>query len=128
MYVFLSVDVLGPTVPIFTVISVIFSSFFVKVGPRELQTIVDQRFSSIDLGDQVIRDSSKIVGSGNYGLVYEGTLHAEQKKVAVKLIRYGDKSARPELEVSTSFVVLLSVHDSVSESTQRSIYLVQAQS
>lgn len=69
-----------------------------NVDLRELQTIVDQRFSSIDLGDQVTRDSSKIVGSGNYGLVYEGTLRAEQKKVAVKLIRYGDKSARPELE------------------------------
>ncbi|KIM53130.1 hypothetical protein SCLCIDRAFT_1223127 [Scleroderma citrinum Foug A] len=71
-----------------------------NVGLRELQNVVDQRFSSIDLGDQVTRDSSKIVGFGNYGLVYEGTLRAEHKKVAVKVIRYGDKSARPELEVS----------------------------
>ena len=88
---------------------------------------MDQRFCSIDLGDQVTRKLSKIVGSGNYGLVYEGTLRAEQKRVAAKVIRYGDKSAR-QLEVSTLFIVLLSVHNDVSESTQRSICLIHAQS
>lgn len=116
-------NVLSSVVPIFTVISVI-SSSLVKVGLRELQNVVDQRFSSIDLGDQVTRDSSKIVGSGNYGLVYEGTLRAEHKKVAVKVIRYGDKSARPELEVSTSqYLWSSSLHMTPYQRVLREVYI-----
>jgi len=94
----------------------------------ELQRILNQpRFSSIDLRDQVSGDLSKLVGSGNYGLVHEGTMGAEHKRVAVKVVRYGDKSALPALEVSrfvALFVVMTS--ESAPESAKRSICLVQA--
>ena len=69
----------------------------------ELQCVVDQRFGSIDLGDRVSRDPSTLVGFGTYGIVYEGTLCPEQTKVAVKAVRYGDKSALPVLEASSLF-------------------------
>ena len=100
-----------------------FSSFLVKVSLSKLQSVVDQRFSSIDLGDQVTRDLSKIIRSSNYGLVYEGTLGAEQKKVAVKVICYGDKGAHPELEVSTLFIVLLSMCMTAFQRVLRKVYV-----
>ena len=95
----------------------------------ELQSIVNQRFPSIDLSDQVFRDSSKLVGSGNYGLVYEGTMGTEHKRVAVKAVRYGDKTALPALKVSRLFVILVAVvtPENAPESAKRSIRLVQAQ-
>jgi len=62
---------------------------------------VDLRFASLDLGDRVSRDRSKLVGFGTYGIVSEGTLNPEQTKVAVKVVRYGDKGALPVLEVSS---------------------------
>ena len=61
---------------------------------------MDQRFTSLDLRDRVSRDESKLVGLGTYGIVYDGTLDPGQTKVAVKVVRYGDKSALPVLEVS----------------------------
>lgn len=64
----------------------------------ELQTSVDQRFASIDLRDRVSRDTSKRIGFGTYGDVYQGTLQPNQQEVAVKVVRCGDKSARPALE------------------------------
>ena len=70
----------------------------------ELQSIVNRRFSSIDLSDRVSRDLSKLVGSGSYGLVHEGTMG--HKRVAVKAVRYGDKSALPALEVCRLFVLV----------------------
>jgi len=72
----------------------------------ELRSIVKRRFSSIDLKDQVSRDVSKPVGSGNYGLVREGTIGAENKRVAVNIIRYG---ALPARKVSRLLVVLVAV-------------------
>ncbi|KIM61395.1 hypothetical protein SCLCIDRAFT_879145 [Scleroderma citrinum Foug A] len=63
-----------------------------------LQSAVDQRFASLALGHRVSRDESKLVGFGTYGIVYEGTLDSGQIKVAVKVARYGDKSALPVLE------------------------------
>ncbi|KIM61268.1 hypothetical protein SCLCIDRAFT_912632 [Scleroderma citrinum Foug A] len=66
-----------------------------------LQSAVDQRFPSLDLGDRVSRDESRLVGFGTYGIVYEGTLDPGQTKVAVKVVRYGDKSALPVLEVNS---------------------------
>ena len=93
----------------------------------ELQCVVDQRFGSLDLGDRVSRNLSKIVGSGTYGIVYEGTLRPEQK-VAVKVVRFGDKSALPVLEASILFAFVSTMsHDSILESSYRSICLVQAQ-
>lgn len=65
----------------------------------ELQTSVDQRFASIDLRDRVSRDTSKRIGFGTYGDVYQGSLQPNQQEVAVKVVRCGDKSARPALEV-----------------------------
>ena len=53
-------------------------------SPGELQSIVNQRFSFIGFRDQVSRDLWKLVGSGNYGLVHEGTIGAEHKRVAVR--------------------------------------------
>ena len=66
---------------------------------------MDQQFSSLDLGGRVSRDKSKLVGFGTYGIVYEGTLDPGQRKVAVKVIRYGDKSALPVLEVSSLYTL-----------------------
>jgi len=85
----------------------------------ELQCVVDHRFGSIDLGDRVSRDVSKVVGFGNYSIVYEGTLHPEQTKVAVKVVRYGDKSALPVLKASISLFAFVSAmsHDSILESS-----------
>ena len=45
---------------------------------------MNQRFSFIGFRDQVSRDLWKLVGSGNYGLVHEGTIGAEHKRVAVR--------------------------------------------
>jgi len=69
---------------------------------------VDQRFASLDLGDRVSRDESKLVGFGTYGIVYEGTLHPRQTKVAVKVVRCADKStpSRSVLEVSSLYAIL----------------------
>ena len=69
---------------------------------------MDQRFASLDLGDRVSRDESKLVGFGTYGIVYEGTLHPRQTKVAVKVVRCADKStpSRPVLEVSSLYARL----------------------
>ncbi|KAL4078967.1 kinase-like domain-containing protein [Scleroderma yunnanense] len=64
----------------------------------ELQSVVDKRFASLDFGDRVSRDASKLIGFGTYGDVYEGILNPTQTKVAVKVVRYGDKSALPALE------------------------------
>ena len=84
----------------------------------ELQCIVDQRFGSIDLGVRVSRDTSKLIGFGTYGNVYEGTLHPEQTKVAMKTVRYGDKSALPVLKASSLFAfVFVMSHDSILESS-----------
>jgi len=69
---------------------------------------VDQQFASLDLGDRVFRHESKLVGLGTYGVVYEGTLDPGPTKVAVKAVRYGDKSALPVLKVS-SLLTLVSV-------------------
>jgi len=64
------------------------------------------RLASLDLGDRVSRDRSKLVGFGTYGIVSEGTLNPEQTKVAVKAIRYyGDKSALPVLEVGSLYAL-----------------------
>ena len=65
---------------------------------------MDRRFTSLDLGDHVSRDS-KIIGFGTYGIVYEGTLNPGQTKVAVKVIRYDDKSPRHALEVSSLYAL-----------------------
>ena len=62
---------------------------------------MDRRFDSLDLGNHVSRDESKVVGFGTYGIVYEGTLDSQQTKVAVKVVPYGDKSALPVLKVSS---------------------------
>ena len=84
----------------------------------ELQCVVDQQFGSIDLGARVSRDPSKLVGFGACGIVYEGTLRPEQTKVAVKAVRYGDKSALPVLKASRLFVfVSVMSRDSISESS-----------
>ena len=84
----------------------------------ELQCVVDQRFGSIDLGDRVSRDLSKLVGFGTYGVVYEGTLCPEQTKVAVKAVRYGDKSDFHVLEASSLFVFVSAMsHNSILESS-----------
>ena len=65
--------------------------------------MVDQRFSSIDLGDQVIlSEPPKGIGFGGYGDVYGGTLN--QTKVAVKVLRYGDSNALNGFKVSRSFI------------------------
>ena len=72
---------------------------------------MDKRFASLDLGDRVSRDESKLVGFGTYGVVYEGTLDPGQTKVAVKVVRYGDKSALPVLEVSSSCALSSEVCD-----------------
>jgi len=90
---------------------------------------VNQRFSSIDLRYQASRDLTKLVGSGNYGRVHEGTTGAEHKRVAVKAFRYGDKSALPALKVSRLLVVLVPVTtpENAPESARRSIGLVQTQ-
>lgn len=94
----------------------------------ELHIVVEQRFGSIDLGDRVSRDTSKLIGFGTYGNVYEGTLHPEQTNVAVKVIRYGDKSDLLELKVSSLFILVSHVSREVSESAERSVCLVQARS
>lgn len=73
--------------------------FVAKTIVTELQSVVDQRFTSLNLGERISRDVSKRVGSGSYGLVYEGILHPQQLKVAVKVVRYGDKNDLPVLKV-----------------------------
>ena len=88
-----------------------------KSIPGELQCVVDQRFASLDLGDQVSRDASKLVGFGNYGVVYEGTLRPAQTQVAIKAVRYGDKSALPVLKAGSLFAFVSTMsHDSILES------------
>ena len=58
----------------------------------DLQNIVDQQFSSINLRNCVsLGETLKFVGSGAYGIIYEGTL--DQTKVAVKILCCDDKSA-----------------------------------
>jgi len=90
--------------------------------------VVDRRFGSIDLGVRVSRDASKLIGFGTYGVVYEGTLNPEQIKVAVKTVRYGDKSDLRVLKASSLFAFVSAMsHDSILESSWRSICLVQAQ-
>lgn len=81
-------------------LSLIIHFSVVKSIIGELQCIVDQRFGSINLRDQVSRDTSKLVGSGTYGKVYEGMLRPEQTKVAVKVVHFGNKSALPVLKVN----------------------------
>ena len=84
-------------------LSLIPSPLVVKFIRDELQSVVDQRFNSIDLGDHVfLGESPKSIGYGGYGDVYAGTLN--QTKVAVKVLRYGDNSALPGFKVSGSFV------------------------
>ena len=85
----------------------------------ELQCAVDQRFGSIDLSrDRVSRDVSKLVGLGAYGVVYEGMLHPEQIKVAVKTVRYGDKSDLNVLKASRFFAFVSAMpHDNILESS-----------
>ena len=85
----------------------------------ELQCALDQQFGSIHLArDQVSQDVSKLVGLGTYGVVYEGTLHPEQIKVAVKTVRYGDKSDLNVLKASGLFAFVSAMpHDSILESS-----------
>lgn len=70
---------------------------------------MNQRFSSIDLGNRVsLGETSKFVGSGAYGAVYEGTL--EQTKVAVKVLRCDDKSAKvSSLVIRLSCLIVISL-------------------
>ena len=76
----------------------------------ELQIIVNQKFSSIDLGNRVsLGKTWKFVGSGACSAVYEGAL--DQTKVAVKVLRCDDKRAIKVsllvIRVSCLIVVLL---------------------
>lgn len=83
----------------------------------ELQSVVDQRFTSLNLGERISRDVSKRVGSGSYGLVYEGILHPQQLKVAVKVVRYGDKNDLPVLKRLLAEVYIWSklAHENILE-------------
>ncbi|KAG6332469.1 hypothetical protein ID866_6619 [Astraeus odoratus] len=63
-----------------------------------VQRMIDERFSSLNLGSRVTRDLSKHLGTGAYGVVYAGTLLPEQTSVAVKVIRSGGNSVLPVLE------------------------------
>ena len=89
-----------------------------------------EQFASLDLGDRVSRDESKRAKLGANSEVYEGTLHPEQTKVAVKILRSGgDLSALREIEVSSLFALVSAMfHDNLSESTPRSSCLVQTRS
>ena len=59
---------------------------------------MNQKFDSIDLNNRVsLGEAWKSVGLGAYSDVYEGTL--DQTKVAVKVLRYHDKSTVPALKV-----------------------------
>ena len=81
-------------------LSLIPSPLVVKRIRDELQSVVDQRFSSIDLGG--LGEPPKGIGFGSYGDVYAGTLN--QTKVAVKVLRYGGSNALPGFKVSCLFV------------------------
>ena len=84
-------------------LSLIPSPLVVKRIRDELQSVVDQRFSSIDLGGHVfLGEPPKGIGFGSYGDVYAGTLN--QTKVAVKVLRYGGSNAVPGFKVSCLFV------------------------
>ncbi|KAG6335518.1 hypothetical protein ID866_3572 [Astraeus odoratus] len=70
-----------------------------NVALNELRSEIEQRFSSLDLHDRITRDPSRVIGFGNYGLVCEGSLLSEpNSRVAVKVVRYGDKGALPVLK------------------------------
>ena len=83
-------------------LSLIPSPLVVKRICDELQSVVDQRFSSIDLGDQVIlSEPPKRIGFGGYGDVYAGTHN--QTKVAVKVLIHRDINTLPVFKVSNLF-------------------------
>lgn len=90
----------------------------VKILLSELRSVVDHRFAWIDLGDRVFQVSKRI-GSGTYGIVYDGTLDPKQTKVAVKVVRYDEEDVLPVLVVSCLFVIPVAAmsHDVGSEST-----------
>ena len=84
---------------------------------------MSQRFASLDLGDRVSRDESKVVGFGTHGMVYEGTLNPEQAKVAVKTVRYGDKSALPVLKVSSLYALFFAMSHNMYQKVLNEVYV-----
>ena len=84
---------------------------------------MDQPFSALDPGDRVFRDESKVVGFSTYGIVYEGTLDPGQIKVAVKVVRYGDKSARPALEVSSLYAPFSAIFHNMYQRLLKEAYV-----
>lgn len=77
--------------------------FFIQITLYELQSVVNQEFPSLDLGNRVSRDTTKRIGFGMYSDVYEGTLLSEKIKVAVKVVRYDSHIIIPVLMVGGSF-------------------------
>lgn len=72
------------------------------------------------------RDTSKFVGCGSYGFVYEGTLNPEQIRVAVKTVRCGS-DAKDALKVVLYFRLFVVFPDNIEPGTaQRSVHLGQA--
>ena len=81
--------------------------------------MVNQEFPSLDLGNRVSRDTTKRIGFGTYGDVYEGTLPSEKIKVAVKVVRYGSHIILPVLMVGGPFFSFsVMSHCNASEITQ----------
>ena len=100
------------------------SPLFIKIVVGELlQSIVTQRFASPDLGDRISRDESKVVGFDSHGIVYEGTLNPEQTKVAVKVVRYSDKSAFPVLEVSSLYALSSAMFHNMYQKLLEEVYV-----
>ena len=107
---------------------------------------------SLDLGMLVSRDESKPVRFGTYGIVFEGTLkpipppkplkpktvkpkpvnpklvklkpvNPGQTKVAVKVVRYDDKSPRPALEVSGLYALFSAMfHNMIRNYSTKSMF------
>ena len=83
---------------------------------------MDRPFASLNLGDRVSRDKSKVVGSGGYGIVYEGTLDPGQTKVAVKVVRYGDNSALP-VEVSSLYALFSAMFHNIYQTLPNEVHV-----